>query len=53
MKIKFFILCTILFIFVFCLNTDLPNPILHNTILVLSYIGLILVGLYDLGKDEI
>ena len=52
-KFILFIIATILSFDLFFLNLPLPNAFLKNTILVIFYIILILVGLYDLGKDEI
>ena len=45
-KLALFIIATILFI----LTLTLPK--VNYLLLIIMYIGLILVGLYDLGKDE-
>jgi hypothetical protein len=52
-KFLLFILATILSFKLFSINLCLPNAVLKNTILVILYIILILVGLYDLGKDVV
>jgi hypothetical protein len=52
-KLGFFILATLLSIVAFTVNLNDSEGFKWNLILFVMYVILVLVGLYDLGKDDI
>ena len=52
-KLGFFIFATLLSIVEFMFNLNRPDGFKQNLILFIMYVILVLVGLYDLGKDDI
>jgi hypothetical protein len=51
-KLWAFILLTILWLGALCQAIEVRNNALNIVILVIMFLGFILVGLYELGKDE-
>lgn len=51
-KLWAFIFLTILWLGALCQAIELKHNSLNIVILILMYLGFILVGLYELGKDE-